>query len=135
MEGRNIPHQVVTRHGEHYRVVLAAVSHFEEAQRSQGEGRSGVATLRLNDDAQWRYADRPKLVDCEEAVGLVADDEWHLYGCQSVEAAHGLLEHALVVDDGEELLGVLLAGQTAKDASPILRPLSRGTKSRRDLHP
>ena len=93
------------------RVVLGAVPHFEEAQRSQCQGRRGVPALRLDDDAKGGYAYLPKLVDCEEAVGLVADDEGLLDGGHSVEAAHGLLEHAIVVDDGEELLGVALAGQ------------------------
>ena len=111
VEGVDIADQVVPMHGEQYWVVLGAVPHLEEAQRSQCQGRRGVPALRLDDDAQGGYAYLPELVDCEEAVGLVTDDERLLYGAQSVEAAHGLLEHAIVVDDGEELLGVALARQ------------------------
>ena len=111
MEGAYVENQVVAGHGEHYRIVLAVVPQLEEAQRSQCQGRRGVPALRLDDDAQGGYAYLPELVDCKETVGLVADDEGLLDGGHSVEAAHGLLEHAIVVDDGEELLGVALAGQ------------------------
>ena len=117
----------------------------DQFHRGDGHRRRRVAAEGFEQDRLARQVLRLQLFLDDEAVLLVAHQQRRLHAVEG-QALDGLLEQGVVAGEGEELLGVLLAGKrpesraaaTGKDywdhvVSPEAMRLFQGSAARRDI--
>ena len=81
-----------------------------EHQRGNCRCRRGVAPDRLQHDARWRRADFAHLFGQDEAVALVAEQK-RRREARAGEAHCRILQHGVVADQAQQLLGIIGARQ------------------------
>ena len=98
---------MVRGHDEHHRVLAAA----HGAQRGGGDGRRGVAGVRLQDQLGILDAQLLRLFGRDVAVGFVAHQRGVRLGAGRIQPQQGVLQQAAVIGQTDELLGQQLARQ------------------------
>ena len=83
---------------------------LERDLRRERDGRRRVAPGRLQQDGTRGSINLAQLLSHHETVGFVADDD-RAGGPGACQAACGGLQHRLLAHEGQQLLGVELAGK------------------------
>ena len=108
-ESGAVPDDVVRRQDQQNRVVCAAS--IERLQGRGGDRRRRVSSHRFEQYRRRRNANRLKLLGNHEAVPFVADHDGGMRYVESLESACGGLQQGVIVQQRDELLGVVFPGQ------------------------
>ena len=111
VEGPNVSNYVVRVHRHDDRVVTVTKVSARKIQGGQRKRGRCVAADRLDNDLQGIVADLPHLLDDKEPVCVVANDQGRGRVLESLKSAHSRLEHGLCAEQGQELLGIMVAGE------------------------
>ena len=90
-------------------LAFALAGTVERHERRHRNGGRGIAADGLEDDRLRRRAELQHLLGHDEAMALVADDDGRREIRQAGDALHRLLQHRLLADQWQQLLGVQLA--------------------------
>src|SRR5690554_7437539 len=94
---------------QHQRVI--AIAAFAQAQCCQRDGRRGVTTARLKNNAAVFKSGLSHLLCRQKAMFLIADQQW-LSSVYSVKSGHSALQHRKrAVGQLEKLFGVKLRSE------------------------
>ena len=104
---------VIGGHDHHHRVGIL----FEQVQGGDGERRCGVASFGFEQDGAGLEADALDLLGHQEAMFLVADEHRGPGMGQLGEAQGGFLQQGAVAEQGQQGLGIMLAGQGPQSAA------------------
>ncbi len=115
---------MIGRQHQQQRVAVFVLRIGARDQRGDRDRRRGIAADRFEHDPRLRSADHAQLLGDEEAMVFVGDDQRRGLG-QRRDAAPRGLQHGVIADQRQELLGVGLARQRPQPGSGPARQQHR----------